>query len=244
MLSRIRVILVETSHPGNIGAVARAMKNMGMQRLYLVNPLKFPDAEADARASGADDVLANARVVAGLPEALQGCHMVLGASARMRSLSWPQLEPRQAATRLLEVVQHGDVALVFGRERNGLSNEELDLCHYLVHIPCNPEFSSLNIAAAVQVLTYEIYSLWQSAQMTGSDEAPNPPAKAEDMQLFYEHLERVLIEIDFLDPEKPRRLMRRLKRLYNRAQPDPQELNILRGILSAVEKYGERVDEP
>ena len=239
MLSRIRVILVETSHPGNIGAVARAMKNMGLHRLYLVAPLKFPDADADARASGADDVLANARVVADLPSALEGCHMVLGASARIRKLSWPQFAPREAAIRLLEVAQQGDVALVFGRERNGLSNEELDLCHYLVHIPCNPEFSSLNIAAAVQVLAYEIYSLWQSAQPSEPDmDIDQPLARAEDMQLFYEHLEKVLVDIDFLDPEQPRKLMRRLKRLYNRAQPDQQELNILRGILTAVEKYG------
>ena len=165
--------------------------------------------------------------------------MVFGASARIRKLSWPQFAPREAAIRLLEVAQQGDVALVFGRERNGLSNEELDLCHYLVHIPCNPEFSSLNIAAAVQVLAYEIYSLWQSAKPSEPDaDTDQPLARAEDMQLFYEHLEKVLVDIDFLDPEQPRKLMRRLKRLYNRAQPDQQELNILRGILTAVEKYG------
>ena len=171
-----------------------------------------------------------------LDEALEGCAFVVGASARIRTLRWPQLVPKECAEKVLEQSSKAQVAIVFGRERNGLTNDELERCHYLVHIPGNTEYNSLNIAAAVQVIVYEIYqaSLQQQRYQFPADEAT--PVLAEEMRLFYEHLERVLIRIDFLDPAQPKHLMRRLKRLYNRAQPNQNEINILRGILTQVEK--------
>jgi TrmH family RNA methyltransferase len=238
MYSNIRIVLVETSHPGNIGAVARAMKNMFLDQLYLVSPQNYPNADATARASGADDVLANAQVVTCLEDALQGCSLVVGASARLRSLSWPVVEPPEAAKKLLDITGKASAAVVFGREHSGLTNKELELCHYLVHIPSNPEYSSLNIAAAVQVICYEIHMQQKSGSITGNRE--ELPASADEMQRFYEHLEQTLVELDFLDPDNPRQLMRRLKRMYNRTQPDPIELNILRGILTAINKQTSR----
>lgn len=245
MLSNIRIVLIETSHPGNIGGVARAMKNMCLDQLCLVSPQQYPNAEATARASGADDLLATARVCDNLDEALQGCHLVIGTSARTRRLAWPLLTPPACAEQLIQEAARGPVALLFGREQNGLSNEELERCHYLVHIPCNPDFSSLNIAAAAQVLSYEILKSAQSATGMVTDAAvtngdhpagEHVPVSAEEMARLYAHLQNTLIQVDFLDPQQPKRLMRRLKRLFNRAQPDCQEVNILRGILTAVER--------
>ncbi len=240
----IRTVLVETTHPGNIGAAARALKNMGLTRLSLVRPAHFPHADATARASGADDLLARAAVHDSLEAAVADCHLVIGASARLRKLRWPQLDPRECAALVAREASRGDVALVFGRERSGLSNEELERCHYLVHIPCNPEFSSLNVAAAVQVLSYELMmaSGQQSADAAEIAESVDPldrPAGAEDLLRFYEHLEQVLVAVDFLDPAHPKHLMRRLKRLFNRAHPDLREVNILRGMLSAVQRQSE-----
>lgn len=235
MLDNIRVVLVGTSHPGNIGGVARAMKNMGLSALYLVQPEDYPSAEATSRASGADDVLARAKICRNLDEALEGCGFVLGTSARLRRLAWPQLEPREAAVSAIREAATTSVAMVFGRERTGLSNEELERCHYLIHIPTNPDYSSLNLAAAVQVITYELRLAaltWTSSQAPAPEEVAAP---AEEMERFYAHLERVLVAVDFLDPDNPRLLMRRLRRLFNRVRPDRQELNILRGILTAVE---------
>lgn len=247
MLSNIRIVLIETSHPGNIGGAARAMKNMCLEQLCLVSPHHYPSAEATARASGADDLLATAQICSSLDEALQGCHLVIGTSARTRtrSLAWPLLNPAECAGRLVDEAARGPVALLFGRERNGLSNEELERCHYLVHIPCNPGFSSLNMAAAVQVLSYEILKSAQAstgaephnAAVNGEQAAgEHVPASAEEMARLYQHLQDTLIELDFLNPAQPKHLMRRLKRLFNRAQPDYREVNILRGILTAVEK--------
>jgi tRNA (cytidine32/uridine32-2'-O)-methyltransferase len=234
MLNKLRIVLVETSHAGNIGAAARAMKNMGLARLYLVNPRQFPHADASARASGADDVLAQAVVCASLDAALMGCGFVVGASARLRSLSVPVLDPRQCAARVRIEAMATEVALVFGREQSGLTNDELGRCHHLMHIPGNPDYSSLNLAAAVQVLSYEL-------RMAGAVAAPiaegEPPVPAEDMARFYEHLQDTLIKIGFLDPQNPRIMMRRLRRLFNRARPDQVELNILRGILSAAQGH-------
>ncbi len=238
-LDHIRIILIETSHPGNIGAAARAMKCMGLTRLYLVQPGRFPCAEATARASGADDVLAGAVVCDSLQEAVADCGLVIGASARQRRIPWPMLEPREAAGRALRAsaVDTG-VALVFGREHSGLTNEEMELCHSLVTIPTNPEFSSLNLAAAVQVLCYELRQCAGAGLETvaGSRDSQVPSATAEDMERLYQHLEQVMIGTGFLDPDKPRRLMRRLRRLFNRAGLDRQELQILRGFLAAIEK--------
>jgi len=245
LLQNIRVVLVNTSHPGNIGGAARAMKNMGFADLVLVDPLEFPSPKADARASGATDVLAAARVVATLEEALVGCSLVLGTSARDRRIPWPLLDPRESAvTSLEQATKGGKVALVFGREYAGLTNEELQRCHYHVHIPSDPEFGSLNLAAAVQVLTYEVRMAWLAQQnkptkMEKTEALAEGDAEvctAEEMESFYRHLERVMLDIRFLDPEKPRHLMPRLRRLYGRAGVSKLEMNILRGILTETQK--------
>ncbi|MCG5499804.1 tRNA (cytosine(32)/uridine(32)-2'-O)-methyltransferase TrmJ [Ectothiorhodospira lacustris] len=238
LLNPVRIVLVNTSHPGNVGGVARAMKNMGLSDLRLVTPQDYPSAEATARASGADDLLARARVVDDLDEALAGCRLVLGTSARQRTLRWPELDPRQAAARLLEVVPTGPVAVLFGRERTGLTNEELDRCQALIHIPANPEYSSLNLAAAVQVLSYE---LRMAALAHAPASAPAPtggelPASHEELERLYAHLEETLLLLEFLDPDNPRHLMRRLRRLFAKADPTINEVNILRGILTQAAK--------
>jgi len=243
MLDHIRFVLVNTSHPGNIGAIARAMKNMGLTQLALVDPQDYPSAQATARASGADDVLANATIHRDLEGALSGCDMVFGASARLRKLSWPQLNPRQMAQQIHSQPQGVKIAVVFGREHSGLTNDELERCHFLVHIPSNPEYSSLNIAAAAQVLAYEIY-LQECVDDDGSMPEDNgeisldnePFADAQDMERFFEHLNTVLVEIGFLQTDHPRKMMRRLRRLFNKARPDRVELNILRGILTTIQK--------
>jgi len=239
MLSNIRIVLIGTSHPGNIGGVARAMKNMCLSSLYLVQPKIFPSAEATSRASGADDVLAQARICNNLDEALQGCSLVIGTSARSRTLSWPVLDARSCATRVCQESQSHPVAIVFGREHSGLTNEELEFCHAQVKIPGNPNYMSLNIAAAVQIIAYEI---WVTELGAGGDvgvsarDSECPLATADEMALFYQHLEAVMMQTGFLDPQQPKLLMRRLRRLYNRARPDKNEINILRGILTAVQK--------
>ena len=238
MLDNIRIVMIGTTHPGNIGAAARAMKTMGLSRLVLVGPERFPDAEASSRASGADDILASARVCEGLDEALQGCQLVVGASARLRSLSWPVLEPGAMAEKLVTESGQAPVALLFGREHSGLSNEELSRCHFLVNIPANPDFSSLNIAAAVQVLSWELrrYTGEMPRVMEKIRHELDLPAPADEMEGFFRHLEQALVDIDFLDPDNPGQMMHRLRRLYQRSRPDRRELNILRGILSAVDK--------
>lgn len=240
MLQNIRVVLVNTSHPGNIGGAARAMKNMGLGRLVLVSPHTFPAPEASARASGADDVLAGATVVATLEEALAGCALVLGTSARDRSLPWPMLEPRECGHKSVEAATGGQqVALVFGREHAGLTNEELQRCHYHVHIPANPAFSSLNLAAAVQVLAYEVRVAWLAGQGGGAPAAAaDAPVLAtmDEMEGFYRHLEATLVQVGFLDPANPRQLMARLRRLFGRSSVDHTEMSILRGILTETQK--------
>jgi len=225
-------VLIGTSHPGNIGAVARAMKNMCLRDLRLVNPRYFPHAEATARASGADDLLADAQVTAGLDEALAGCRLVVGTSARSRSVEWPVLDPRQCAQRLVGAAADGPVAVLFGRESSGLTNEELDRCRYLVQIPSNPEYSSLNIAMAVQVLAYEILTAAGDRALAPAERSPAP---AERFEGFAEHLGETLDQIGFADPRQSHKLMRRLRRLFLRADPDDEEINLLRGILKAVQ---------
>ncbi len=231
----IRIVLVGTTHPGNIGAVARAMKNMGLDDLALVNPKIFPHEEATARASGAADVLDNASVVESLEEAIKDCVFVAGASARPRSLAWPYMEPRDCAAKFIELREEGVVAAVFGPEKSGLSNSDLDHCDTLLTIPTNPDFSSLNIAMSVQVFTYEL----RMASMAGKPthyEYDAPLATSDELENFYTHLEQVLIDLAFLKPENPRNLMRRLRRMFIRAQIDKNEVNILRGMLSAIDK--------
>jgi tRNA (cytidine32/uridine32-2'-O)-methyltransferase len=237
MLARIRVVLSNTSHPGNIGAAARAMKTMGMTQLVLVEPKRFPDAEATARASGADDVLARARQETGIDAALAGCRLVIGASARSRSIPCPVISPAECARKLYAESLQGDVAVLFGCEQSGLSNAEIDRCHFLVQIPTNPDYGSLNLAAAVQIICYEIMVAHLGREVSDR-EAGHAVVSADEMERFYAHLEHVLVELDFLDPNNPRHLMRRLRRLFNRARPDNNEMNILRGILSAALQRG------
>ena len=234
MLSNIRIVLVNTSHPGNIGAAARAMKNMCLEQLRLVSPMIYPSEEATSRASGADDLLARAAVCESLDEALAGCRLVVGTSARPRTVAWPVLSPREAAAKLVAEARHGEVALVFGRERSGLSNSELDRCGFLVHIPTNPAYSSLNLAAAVQVLGYEIH-LASLGNRIPETEAPRDLATADMLQGFHAHLEQALDEVGFTDPNQSEKLLRRLRSLFQRARPDKDEINILRGILSAMQ---------
>lgn len=245
----IRVVLVETSHSGNIGAVARAMKNMGFSNLWLVNPASFPDETSYARSAGASDVLDKAQVVGTLGEAIDDCVMVMGTSARGRKVPWPVIPPPDAAYKAFEHAPQGPVALVFGRENHGLSNEELQRCHFHIHIPSNQDYSSLNLAMAVQVVTYELRMHYLrsleggegSAQLTpmvapGDPGWDSPLAPVREVEGLFEHLEKVLVEIEFHRRDNPRQLMSRLRRLLQRAQPDQMEINILRGVLSAIQK--------
>jgi tRNA (cytidine32/uridine32-2'-O)-methyltransferase len=234
-LARIRFVMVETTHTGNMGATARAMKAMGLTRLDLVRPKHLPDAEAVARASGADDLLAAARVHDSLVGALAGCRLVVGSSARLRRVEWPLLEPRESGETLVREAAAGDVALVLGRESSGLTNEELQLCHYLAHIPTDPGFGSLNVAAAAQVFAYEVRRAFLVRAGQATPGAAGDVAPAEVLDGFHEHLARTLVEIGFADPEQAKKLGRRLRRLFNRARPDRTEINILRGILSAAQ---------
>ncbi|MBD3610402.1 MAG: RNA methyltransferase [Gammaproteobacteria bacterium] len=235
--NNIRIVLIHTTHPGNIGAVARAMKNMCLSRLYLVNPREFPSSEATARASGADDVLANAVVCDSLDQALEGCATVYGTSARLRTIRWPQSDPRQAAEQVAVESEQSQVAILFGREHSGLTNEELERCHYLLNIPANSEYSSLNIAAACQVVCYE---LMMASSLSGGETSQEPEdelATADEVEGFHQHLEETLIKLEYLDPENPRQLTRRLRRLYHKARLEKMEINILRGILKATQKW-------
>ena len=238
-LANIRFILVGTTHPGNIGAAARAMKTMGLSNLHLVSPKIYPSAEATARASGADDVLATAVVHDSLDAAIAGCHQVLGMSARLRHLPVPVLDPRQAVQHIQTYDDECEIAIVFGREHSGLSNDELDRCQYLVNIPANPEYSSLNLAAAVQVLAYELKMSFDPAIEVGRIGEDREAINAADLEHLYSHFEQALVTIGFLDPQNPRNLMRRLRRLFNRADLDRNELQILHGILRASETVRE-----
>ena len=232
MLSHIKIVLVETTHPGNIGAVARAMKNMNMTNLWLVAPKIFPSADATSRASGADDVLAHARVCTSVQEAIADCQLVIGASARSRTISWPEISPRACAEQVVINEPKQKVAIIFGRENSGLKNHELDLCHYLLRIPCNSAYSSLNIAAAVQVVCYELFvAAGAQATVAIGDKDKSPKATALQMESFYTHLYQALTDIGFMHPDKSNSIMRRLRRIYNRVQLDTKELDILRGIL-------------
>ena len=234
LLSRIRVVLSRTSHPGKIGTAARAMKTMGMVSLYLVNPKKPPDAEAEARASGGLDVLRGARVCASLAEALQGTVYALAVSARRRELAYVSVDARSAAQLLLAAAREGEVALVFGSEKSGLTNEEILQCGAVAHIPADPGYSSLNLAAAVQVMAYEARLAALGAQPLPAAELA--PARHEDVENFYVHLEQSLLASGFLNPANPKRLLPRLRRLFGRARLEQDEVNILRGMLNSFDK--------
>lgn len=231
-----RFVLVRTSHPGNIGASARAMKNMGFTDLALVAPKYFPDPEATARSSGAEDILENSQLTLDLTAALADCHIIIGTSSRSRSLPIPLVTAKEAAVLAADNIQQNRrVAFVFGQERTGLTNEELALCHYHLYIPCNPDFASLNVASALQITAYELHQSLL-ASMPQDLMSANEKVSGLEMERFYEHLEASLIKLQFLDPTNPRQLMRKLRRLFNRLEMEQNEMNILRGILSAIEK--------
>lgn len=244
LLQRVRMVMVNTTHPGNIGAAARAMKNMGLSRLYLVDPKEFPAEKAVWRAAGAVDVLDKVVVVSTLEEAIADCALVVGTSARGRRIPWPMLNPRECGERVVAEASHHEIAVVFGREDRGLTNEELQKCNYHVHIPSNPEYGVLNVASALQVLCYEIRMAWlalddaedkdKTAQF---DEWDVPPADQEHMEHYFKHLEETLAQLNFLDPDNPRQTLTRIRRLYNRLRLDQMELAILRGMLTAVQNY-------
>ena len=241
-LDNIRIVLVHTSHPGNIGAVARAMKNMGITKLSLVAPKQYPDEQANWRAVSAVDVLESAIVTETLEEAIAACQFVVGTSARGRSIPWPLLDPRQCAERIAPATDHGEVAVVFGREDRGLTNDELQLCNLHLNIPTSEAYSSLNLSMAVQVVCYELRMLKISPSLprNDSEQWDTPFSNSENMEHFYKHLEETLVDIDFLDPAAPRQLMPRMRRMYSRVRLDQMELSILRGILTQTQKWVEK----
>lgn len=234
-LENIGIVLVGTTHPGNIGATARAMHNMRFSRLQLVDP-QCPIGEiAYARASGANSVLDNRETFPSLEAAIADCQLVVATSARRRSLSWPELEPTEMAQKLLELGDDSRAAIVFGREHSGLTNAELQLCNYMVSIPTNPDFSSLNLAAAVQVLCYEVYRQVGVQPPIPRVEPLDEPASSDEVERYFEHLQRVLENSGFVSPEQPGQIMQRLRRLYLRSELTHNEINILRGMLNAVD---------
>lgn len=236
---RIRIVLVNTTQPGNIGGAARAMMNMGLSRLYLVQPEVFPSDRAVWRAAGAKSLLNSAVVVDRFEDAISDCHFVVGTSARERRIPWPLVDPRLCAEKVIgEAAAGREIALVFGREHSGLTNDELQKCHAHVHIPSNPEYSSLNLCAAVQVIAYELRMaiLAEKGDLPLREEWDEPLADSADVDRMIQHLERTMTSTGFHDPENPRQTMTRLRRLFNRIRPDTSETSILRGFLSSVDK--------
>jgi tRNA/rRNA methyltransferase len=236
-LDNVRIVLSHTSHPGNIGAAARAMKTMGLKKLYLINPVSFPDKEAEARSAGAWDILNEAVVCTSLDDALRDTTLAAAITARSRNLSHEVADSRQGATDLLEQAAHHQVALVFGTEMSGLTTAEISKCQLIIHIPADPNYSSLNLASAVQVIAYEL----RMALLSGDENRippprSNPPATFDEIEFFYQHLEKSMIRSGFLDPAEPKRLMQRIRRLFARTRLEKEEVNILRGILTMLEK--------
>lgn len=237
-LENIRVVLCRTSHPGNIGAAARAMKTMGLSRLHLVSPKYFPHSDATARASGAEDILDQAVVSATLDQALEGTVLAVAVTARRRDLSHEVHDPRETAGMLLGEAESGEVALVFGTEMSGLTTEEVGKCTLISTIPANPVYSSLNLASAVQIMAYE---LWTANAPEKNSVREGELATFEEIEHFYRHLEETMIRTGFLDPEEPKRLMQRMRRLFSRSRLEKNEINILRGILSSLENGARHV---
>jgi len=246
LLKNIRIVMVNTSHPGNIGAAARAMKNMGLEKLYLVEPKDYPSLEAIQRSVGAVDILDTAVVVDDLAQAIAGCVWVAGTSARLRTIEWPIFEPRECVQKALEYINQGgdengaenNVAIVFGRENSGLTNEEIEKCNVLLHIPTNPDFSSLNIAAAIQVVCYELRLALNNEKVKaskGNKHRFDVLADAEKMEGMYNHLFESLEHLEFFGDHNPEIVMRRLKGLFNRASTTKREVSIIRGICSAMQ---------
>jgi tRNA (cytidine32/uridine32-2'-O)-methyltransferase len=239
MLEQIRIVLINTSHPGNIGSAARAMKTMGLTRLYLVDPVSFPDRRADELSAGADDILKQATVVPTLADAVADCHLVVGTSARIRHIPWPLYTPRVMAEKVAAEPASSQIAIVFGREQSGMTNEELRACHLHIQIPANPDYSSLNLAAAVQVVSYEL-RMASLAREAAPSEWDYRSATADEMERLFDHMQQALIKIDFLKPSAPRQLMTRLRRFFFRARPDVMEMNIFRGMMTAIEESTEK----
>ncbi|PAR46983.1 tRNA (cytosine(32)/uridine(32)-2'-O)-methyltransferase TrmJ [Vibrio metoecus] len=237
MLDRVKVVLVGTSHSGNIGSAARAMKVMGLSQMVLVDPQCQVDAQAIALAAGAIEIALNAQIVPTLEAAVADCGLVVGTSARSRTLDWPMLEPRQCGEKLIAEASQHTVAMVFGRERTGLTNDELQLCHYHVCVPTNPEYSSLNLAMAVQLLSYEVRMAFLAMDQNQSQEQRDQEyPRHQELELFYEHLEKVITQTEFISAQQPGQVMNKLRRMFTRARPEAQEINILRGILTSVQK--------
>ena len=235
-LENISIVMVGTTHPGNIGAAARAMNNMCVNQLVLVSPQCPVGEVAYARASGAHSILDQSLTVDTLEEAIQDCQLVIGSTARSRSLSWPELSPSEMASKTWSLDNESKVAIVFGREQSGLTNDELQLCNYMVRIPTNPDFSSLNVASAIQVLCYEIYKTVDSGKSVENSVSSEPAATSFDFEGYFQHLERVLLTTGYLNAKNPGQLLQRLRRMYQRADLSKNEINILRGILSSIEK--------
>ena len=239
MFGNIRIVLINTFHPGNIGSVARAMKTMGLSQLYLVDPLDFPSADATTMAVGASDLLSNAVVVKTLAEAIADCSMIVGTSARSRAFPWPVKSAREAAPQIIQEATAQQVAVVFGRETMGMHNEELQMCNYHVFIPSQPDYKALNLAAAVQIISYEIFLAAESNDELKLTEFKNTITEyctKKDMDYFFEHLEQTLYDINFIIRAHPGKAMLRLKRFFNRARPEQLEMNMLRGILTAAQQ--------
>ena len=242
--SKIRMVLVNTTHPGNIGGSARAIKNMGLTELYLVQPREYPAPRAVWRAAGARDILTNVKVVESLDEAIAGCGLVVGTSARERRIPWPLINPRECGEKIWSEAASHDVALLFGREDRGLTNSELQKCHYHVHIPSNPDYSSLNLATAVQVLAYEVRmaSLQdENGVLPSMDEWDQPLATADELELFHHHLAETMATLKFYDPDNPKQLLTRMRRLFNRTRMDKMEVSMLRGLLTAAGRTKDNV---
>jgi len=238
VLNNVRVVLSHTTHPGNIGAAARAMKTMGLRHLYLINPRHFPDPQAHAMSAGADDILENAVVCASIDDALRGVAFTVAMTARLRDISIEVKSPRAAMPLVLQAARSQPVALLFGTEMSGLTNEEMGKAQVLVNIPTNPDYSSLNVAAAVQVMSYELSVVAKSYQPVAQE---FHPAAHEQVEGYFAHLEKTLVEIGFFTTQNPSRMMQRLRRLYERARLEADEINILRGILSVTTEYNARL---
>lgn len=234
MLSNVRIVLVETFHPGNIGAAARALKNMGLEQLWLVNPREFPSEEAESRAAGAKDLLTQARVVATVEEAIADCQLVVGTSARERSYDLPLQDLETASAQIWQEAQEGQIAILFGRETMGLNNREMLLCNRHLFIDANPDYPVLNVAQAIQLVCYELRRASRMIDPSSLEPAPYPRQK--EMTLFFEHLESVLRRINFIIPQHEGRVLDKLQRYFNRTRPEKAEMGMLRGILNAVEE--------
>ncbi len=234
MLSNIRIVLINTFHPGNVGAIARAMKNMGLSNLYLVDPNDYPSDEATSRAAGAVDLLENATIVDTLNEAIADCSLVIGTSARHRTFQLPIMNARECAESVIPEAKEHNVAIVFGRETTGLLNEEIAQCHRQVYIDANQDYPVLNISQAVQIVAYEIWMANQNTKIT-EQTTPEYPHK-KDMDLFHQHLEETLYGINFIVRNHPGKVLDKLQRFFNRSRPEKQELGILRGVLAAVQR--------